>query len=165
MHRCILWVAVLLVAACVVVYLLGTNLNGHMMRGTPHMLYGEWLRWCAPPLRATAPAMHVFIHVCNIGKWDEVLHELMDHMQQSGLYDACVGLYYGCSCPNCETVVTERMRTAYPKAVALSTVPAPHHTHENWTVNAVLQFARDHPACSILYLHTKGVTNMSKSQQ
>ena len=81
---------------------MGTNLNGCMLRATPHRLYGEWLQWCAPPPpRATPPDIHVFIHVCNIGKWDEVLRELMDHVQKSGLYNACAGLYYGSSCPNC----------------------------------------------------------------
>ena len=89
----------------------------------------------------------------------------MDDMRESGLYDACTGLFYGCSCPDCENVVTRTMNTAYTKAVALPTVPAPSHTHENWTINATILFARAHPGCHVLYLHTKGVTNVSQSQR
>ena len=164
MHRlCLLIFIVLLLS--VFFYLLGTNVNEHIMRYKSHIRYGEWLKRFAPPEPTVAPPMHVFIHICNIGLWELVLSEIMDAMQQSGLYDACAGLYYGCSCLDCEHAVTQRMTGVYAKAVPLSTVPAPNHTHENWTINAVIQFAGAHPGSHILYLHTKGVTNVSPSQR
>jgi hypothetical protein len=162
----VLWLLILMVVILTLFFcLMGTNFNERIMRHKSHIRYGEWCQRFAPPEPTVAPPMHVFIHICNIGQWESVLSELMDSIQQSGLYDACVGLYYGCSCLDCEYVVTERMNAAYTKAVPLFTVPAPNHTHENWTINAVIQFARAHPGSHILYLHTKGVTNVSPSQR
>jgi hypothetical protein len=160
---CISLVVCVIITMWILFRMMGTSLNGYLMRTTPHITYGDWLRQCAPPPPIKPIDVYVFIHVCNVGRWQSILCELMDRMRESGLYDACAGLFYGCSCPDCETIVTHQMNTTYTKAVALPTVPAPNHTHENWTINAAILFARAHIGCHMLYIHTKGVTNVSKS--
>ena len=162
------WIELVLcgfIATWILFRMMGTSIHGHLMRTTPHILYGEWLEQHAAPPPTTPTDIFVFIHVCNVGQWEKILCELMGCMRESGLYDVCTGLFCGCSCPDCENVVTQKMKTTYNKAVALPTVPAPNHTHENWTINAAILFARAHPGCHILYLHTKGVTNVSKTQR
>lgn len=159
------WVLFVVITIWIFLHILGTSVHGHLLRTTPHVRYGDWLRQRAPPPPTTPADVYVFIHVCNLGPWQNILGELMDCMRESDLYNVCTALFYGCSCLDCENVVTQTMQTRYRKAIALPTVPAPAHTHENWTINAVILFARSHPGCHILYLHTKGVTNITTTQR
>ena len=84
----------------------------------------------------------------------------MGSIIESGLYDAVQTIFYGCSCPNCETEIYEKIMHKYIKAKVL---PTSRDTHENHTINQLLEYSKQND-CFILYIHSKGVTNVSPNQ-
>lgn len=109
--------------------------------------------------------IYVIYHIATIGRWKEIVEEQMNDLKESGLYDICEGIWYGCNCKECP----ETLRTffaSYSKVKPLSNALIPDQkTYENGTINAMLDFLRDRDPGYVLYIHSKGVTATHASQE
>ncbi len=45
--------------------------------------------------------IYIIFHIATIGKWKSIVKEQMESLIESGLYDQCEGIYYGCNCAEC----------------------------------------------------------------
>ena len=111
----------------------------------------------------------IFYHVCNVGaQWKRIVAEQMTALVESGLYGAAAEMYYGCSCARCHAEVPEQMSLNLQDATKAKQLPAaPLYSHENMTINAVIEYARDakNAGKTVFYFHTKGVTGRSPNQE
>lgn len=100
------------------------------------------------------PEIHIFIHACTLGTWDEILEHQLARIKKSGLYDACRTLNIGVL----GTGDIKPFMTRYPKINVLF-----QHSkvkqYERPTLNALHKFCGGQlNPTQVLYLHTKGVT-------
>lgn len=101
------------------------------------------------------PEIHVFIHVCTITCWEEVLLRQLNRIKAAGLYDACTSISLGVLGTGDLKPLIER----FPKLTLL--FQCPHLTlYERPTLFALRHFCIANPETVVLYLHTKGVTRI-----
>ena len=115
-----------------------------------------------PKVKNTTP-IYIFIHLCNYGdNWKTIISSQISQILNSGLYDKCEHIFYGCSCDNCEEELKLFLKN-YKKISKLP--PQPNYVHENMTVNCLIEFSKQQEDnVYILYLHSKGVTGQSVHQ-
>ncbi|MFM7076866.1 MAG: hypothetical protein ACKO3G_12475, partial [Planctomycetaceae bacterium] len=78
----------------------------------------------------------------------------------SGLYEKTSRIFYGCNCNMCDVQLEEYFKR-YDKVEPI--MLSPHtKTHENLTVNAMIEFSKQNKDSYILYLHSKGITKKTK---
>lgn len=100
------------------------------------------------------PRIHIFIHICAINNWVEVVERKLERMKASGLYDACEAIYFGILGEGDINSFIER----YPKIVVLfqdrdlTKYERPTLLHMQ-----AFCFAWNHNEV-VLYMHSKGVT-------
>jgi len=110
-------------------------------------------------IKNTTP-IYIFIHLCNYGdNWKTIISSQIKQIINSGLYDKCEHIFYGCSCDNCE----EEFKIFLKNYKKISKLPSqPNYVNENMTVNCLLEFSKQqNENVHILYLHSKGVTGRS----
>ncbi len=109
--------------------------------------------------------VYIIYHVCPIGNnWKAIVHSQIHQIISSGLYDICTALYWGCSCPNCSSMLSKEF-AYYEKIKPLSKLQSQQNTWENATVNQLLSFSKTLSQDSdILYIHSKGITGKSEAQ-
>jgi hypothetical protein len=115
-----------------------------------------WSIVCAEDLinnREENQEIYVFIHVCTIGQWEEILEKQLARIVTSGLYDASCAISLGVLGEG----VMDPFLKRYPKITILFQDPR-KELFERPTVLYVHDFCMDKPDALILYLHTKGVT-------
>jgi hypothetical protein len=114
--------------------------------------------------------IYIFYHICP--KSDDnkhhitVIDEQINDLIQSGLYDKCHTVYYGCSCEKCDEFLNDYL-SQYSKFKKLESAIVPcMKSYENVTINAMLEFTKKqkHPFYGF-YMHTKGTSSVSESQQ
>ena len=112
-----------------------------------------------PKIKNMTP-IYVFIHLCTYGdNWKTIISGQITQILNSGLYDKCEKIFYGCSCDNCEEELKIFLKN-YKKLIKLPSQP--NYVHENMTVNCLLEFSKQqNENVHILYLHSKGVTGRS----
>lgn len=118
------------------------------------------------PVKETNVPIYVFYHLCpgantvSLNIIDEQVNDLIE----SGLYDECKAIFYGCNCKNCDSYL-EKYFEKYPKFKKLNGAICPNEkTYENMTLNFMLKFSKENPKFYGLYLHTKGTSSLSKAQ-
>lgn len=109
--------------------------------------------------------IYIFYHIATIGRWKEIVKEQMNILINSGLYDKCEGIWYGCNCEKCPSELSTFFKP-YDKVRPLPGALIPDQkTYENGTVNAMLDFLRDKDPGYVFYMHSKGVTARHPSQE
>ncbi len=100
-----------------------------------------------------ANEIHIFIHVCTLGHWKEILWQEIAKVRKSGLYDACDSISLGVVGSEDVTVFA----SLFPKIHLLYQDP-------DVTLYERKTLLQLHDFCSakaddtlVLYLHTKGV--------
>lgn len=119
------------------------------------------------PIVEPSKPIYVFYHICPKGDlWESIVDEQVSQLRSSGLYDKSERIYYGCSCPDCDALLMDKFQML-PKFQPLKKAIVPKcQTHENLTVNAMLEFSRDPTTDAyVLYMHSKGITQRSAMQQ
>ena len=83
--------------------------------------------------------IYLFIHLCNYGdNWKTIISSQIKQIINSGLYDKCEHIFYGCSCDNCEEEFNIFLKN-YKKITKLPSQP--NYVNENMTINCVLEFS------------------------
>lgn len=113
--------------------------------------------------------IYIFYHLCpssydnkhHITIIDEQINELIN----SGLYNECDTVYYGCNCKNCDTFLDNHLQQ-YEKFKKMKLAICPNtNTYENMTINSMIDFAKKSKHIFYgLYLHTKGTSAVSPTQ-
>ena len=113
------------------------------------------------PITEASKPIYIFYHICPIGPlWKDIVHEQVNDLLNSGLYDKATTIFYGCSCSNCDVILKKYFKNL-PKFKELNKAIVPKsNTHENLTINAMIDIAKTVDAY-FLYIHSKGVTNKS----
>ncbi len=109
---------------------------------------------------------YIFYHICTQGEhWKSILDNQIRSIINSGLYDKCHTLWYGCSCHMCTDLLIDYFKP-YKKVQALPrAMCAKEKTYENETLNSMIRFCQELPyPADCLYIHTKGTTARSSSQ-
>jgi len=114
---------------------------------------------------STTP-IYIVYHFCNRNNYQDILDEQFEQIYRVGLYEKVTAILIGCSCGGCE-VVLEKLRNKYPKIRAFCEAVCPETaSHENGTINEMLDFTREVPRNSyFLYIHSKGITRTAEAQQ
>jgi hypothetical protein len=99
------------------------------------------------------PEMHIFIHVCTINHWRDVLDEQIQRIEDAGLYEACNTISLGVLGEGDITSFQEK----YPKLTILFHVPKTDF-YERPTLLHLHELCVSHPNAFVLYLHSKGVS-------
>lgn len=106
---------------------------------------------------ADNPKIHVFIHVCTIAHWQEVLNRQLQRCQSSGLYDACSSISLGVLGNGDLSLIKER----YPKVNVLFQDPD-NSKYERPTLLCLHDTCVTNPdQAYVLYFHTKGISRVS----
>lgn len=112
-------------------------------------------------LVATEPHQHkiaVFIHVCTLADWKEILNEQLLRLQTSGLYDRADEI--------CMSILGKKnlksFLNQYPKIKIVSQT-SDMTLYERSTLLYLWLYAQQNPDSYCLYFHTKGVKR-NKSQ-
>lgn len=120
----------------------------------------NFLRFCVVFLCAflssaycKSPPIHVFIHVCNVGHWEEILEEELARIKTSGLYDACQSINLGVL----GNADMHSFKKKYPK-ISFLFQSSDMTFFERPTLLRLYDQCRHQPHALVLYLHTKGVT-------
>lgn len=109
---------------------------------------------------------YIFFHICTQGEhWRSILDKQMQTIINSGLYDKCHTLWYGCSCHMCTDLLSEYFKP-YKKVQPLPrAMCSKEKTYENETLNSMIRFCQELPySADCLYIHTKGTTAKSTAQ-
>jgi hypothetical protein len=118
------------------------------------------------PINQQRRPIYIFFHICTQGEhWQNILDTQMKTIVNSGLYDKCNTIYYGCSCKSCDDLLTKYF-TPFKKIRPLpDALCATQKTYENMTLNAMIRFCRSLSyTADCLYIHTKATTAKSKAQ-
>lgn len=101
------------------------------------------------------PKLRVFIHVCTIGHWQQVLERQLNRIKASGLYDVCDSISLGVLGLGDLRPVTD----VFPKATVLFQEPNTSF-YERPTLLKLHECCVLNPEDTlVLYLHSKGVTH------
>ena len=110
--------------------------------------------------------IYVFFHICTQGNnWNKILTSQLKYIISSGLYDKCTTIWYGCSCNMCVSLLKDYF-APYDKIKPLQNAMCNEvKSYENMTLNNMIIFCRELLIdANCLYIHTKGTTERSKSQ-
>ena len=110
--------------------------------------------------------IYVFFHICTQGNnWNKILTSQLKCIISSGLYDKCTTIWYGCSCNMCVSLLKDYF-APYDKIKPLQNAMCNEvKSYENMTLNNMIIFCRELQIdANCLYIHTKGTTQRSKSQ-
>ena len=110
----------------------------------------------APPSHRGAP-VYVYIHVCCIGRYAEILRKLLACIKESGLYDRASEI----RCCVLGEYDAELFRDPAQK-VRVHATSADVSLYEAFTLN-VLRADASRARFNALYMHTKGVTRASSA--
>jgi hypothetical protein len=120
-------------------------------------LFSIYLKAHALDVSAGQPdkvGISVFIHICTINHWHDVLEKKLSRIKNSGLYDACDSIFLGVLGTGDVSSFQER----YPKVTILFQDPN-MGSYERATLLSLHTFClSSSPKHLVLYLHTKGVT-------
>jgi hypothetical protein len=113
--------------------------------------------------------IYIFYHLCpesnnNINHLI-IINDQIHKIIKSGLYIECESIYYGCNCKNCDVFLDNYLKK-YTKFIKLENAMCPNiKSYENMTINSMLKFTKkQNKEFYGLYLHTKGTTNKSNTQ-
>lgn len=149
----------IIIIVIIVVYLLKTRTNRFISRFLTNI--GKPRNYETFPKIDNKIPIYIFIHLCNYGEnWKSIISDQINQIIDSGLYDICNQIFYGCSCDTCDEVL-QNFFINYKKMKKLSSQGT--NVHENMTINEIIKFSKDNK-CYILYLHSKGVTGKSNNQ-
>ena len=110
--------------------------------------------------------IYIFFHICTQGNnWNKILTFQLKCIISSGLYDKCTTIWYGCSCNMCVSLLKDYF-APYDKIKPLSNAMCNEiNSYENMTLNNMIIFCRELKFdANCLYIHTKGTSQKSKSQ-
>jgi hypothetical protein len=110
--------------------------------------------------------IYIFFHICTQGNnWNKILTSQLKCIISSGLYDKCTTIWYGCSCNMCVSLLKDYF-APYDKIKPLSNAMCNEvNSYENMTLNNMIIFCRELQFdANCLYIHTKGTSQKSKSQ-
>jgi hypothetical protein len=118
--------------------------------------------------------IYIFIHFCpksndNITHLN-IINEQISALINTGLYDKCDKIYYGCNCDNCDIFLEKYLETlSYLyryKFIKMNNAICPKiKSYENNTINSMLDIAKKSDKHFFgLYIHTKGTTAISITQ-
>lgn len=110
--------------------------------------------------------IHIFFHICTQGAyWKQIMESEMRCIINSGLYDKCHTLWYGCSCNDCTNILQEYFKY-YKKIRPLPEGLRPNEkTYENSSLNSMIMICKNLPYnAHCLYIHTKGTSAKSLPQ-
>jgi hypothetical protein len=99
------------------------------------------------------PPIHVFIHVCTINHWLDVLDRQLNAIQASGLYEQCRSISLGILGEGDASSLISR----YPK-VSILFQTLDKTQYERPTLLHLHKVCLCDPTALVLYLHTKGVS-------
>ena len=113
--------------------------------------------------------IYLFYHICtanNMTRWQDIVDEQMQVIINSGLYDKCTGILYGCNAHDCDIELANYFKQ-YDKVQPIKSALVPDElVYENVTINSMLTFAKSlDDEAYIVYIHTKGSTNKTTAQQ
>jgi len=120
------------------------------------------------PVKQNAP-IFIFYHICPKSKDKQqhfdIIDEQINDIIQSGLYEKCETIFYGCSCTNCDTILNKHL-SKFSKFKKLQGAIVPNKkSYENTTINSMLEFTKNYRGEFYgLYIHTKGITGVSEAQ-
>jgi hypothetical protein len=97
---------------------------------------------------------YIYIHICCINNWAEIIAELLDHIKNSGLYDTVDEIRCGIL-----GIPEESPPFFADPKVKIIFQNMNIGLWEVITINALREYALDHPEedFQVLYLHSKGV--------
>ena len=99
----------------------------------------------------------IFYHICPLYNWEKIVDEQIYLIKSSGLYDIIDKIYYGCNCKDCYNILNNKFKDD-PKIVNCVAEPI-RKTHENLTINKVIEYSKNNKDNYILYIHSKGITS------
>lgn len=99
------------------------------------------------------PPIHVFIHACALGDWEEILDEQLSRIKVSGLYDACDSIFIGVLGKG----NMDPFKKKYPK-IKIAFKSPNVKLYERPTLLRLYNLCRSQPHALVLYLHTKGIS-------
>lgn len=101
--------------------------------------------------------IHIFIHVCSLDGWKDILLDQLNTIKQSGLYNACAKIHFGIV-GDCNVIKNPIFDD--PKFNVLY-VDSRATLYENHTINFIKWMCSNgdigESEAYILYIHTKGV--------
>jgi hypothetical protein len=113
--------------------------------------------------------IYIFYHICPKSSDNKhhiyTINEQMNELINSGLYNICDTVYYGCNCENCD-IFLDNYFQQYTKVKKMKRAICPNtKTYKNLTINSMIEFAKEsnHEFYG-LYFHTKGMTNIHSTQ-
>jgi len=98
--------------------------------------------------------MYIYIHVCCIGNYLDVLNDLIQKIKDSGLYDK-VKQIRCCVLGNCTFLFNDK--------IVLRKNSSNLNLYEAFTINTIKEDAQTDDF-NVLYLHTKGITKCHSAQ-
>lgn len=105
------------------------------------------------------PEIHVFIHVCTLNQWQDILGRQLSRIKNSGLYEACQSISLGILGTEDITPFQE----LYPKLTILFQDSNPL-LFERPTLIKLHEFCTLNPTNHVvLYIHTKGIKHFGNS--
>ena len=105
--------------------------------------------------------LHVFIHVCTINHWRDILGAQLTRIEKSGLYDACTTISLGVLGNDDITPFLDQ----YPKLNLLFQNSSVIQ-YERATLSELLKCCLSKSKNTyVLYMHTKGVTKFKKNKR
>jgi len=103
---------------------------------------------------------YIYLHICALNNWKEIVTKLFDRIRSSGLYDKIDELRYSllgdCSCLSDEIFKD-------PKFVNILYAPQ-MDLYESVTINKIYYAAKEEEF-NVLYLHSKGVSYNGQDQR
>jgi len=102
-----------------------------------------------------------YIHVCQIGQWQNSFDMIMQTIKGSGLYDATQEIRVGVVNNAIGIIPDERFND--PKIVLVANGPASNY--ERTTLSHMRNYANTDPCCQYWYCHTKGIRFFDSSNE
>lgn len=97
--------------------------------------------------------IHIFIHICTINHWQDVVERQLSKIKASGLYEQCDSISFGVLGNGDVSSLISR----YPKVkVLFQTIDK--ELYERPTLLNLHSQSRSDPTALVLYLHSKGVS-------
>lgn len=104
---------------------------------------------------------YIYMHICTINNWKEIVKRLFDRIRSSGLYDKIEALRYGLlgdfNCLSDEIFKDPKFQNIlYSPQLDL---------YETVTLNKVWWAAKEEEDFNVLYIHSKGVSYNGQDQR
>jgi hypothetical protein len=159
----------IIIIICIILIILGIFLKiestnsfiSELIMPIPHINYDKF-KMEYPIINKSIP-IYIFYHICpsNIN----IVYDQINILIESNLYNIAKKIYYGCNCNNCDTILNKLFKK-YNKFIKMDSAILPNtKTYENETINAMINIAKSsNEKFYALYFHTKGTSNIDKSQ-